>query len=287
MPQKHPDRTARNHTPQVVEELELVLRKIRETLAVTRSPGQKFALVRLVEELGLEEWHAVAARLDLHGWLALPLDEEDGVPLERFCRTLEELARQRDYDFLTGLANRRMFDRVAQGELHRALRTETPLSLVMMDIDNFKDVNDTHGHATGDKVLAALGDILKSSLRGYDLAARLGGEEFCLMLPGASALQARDLTERILGQFRAARFEGPGGETFSCTFSAGVAAGRNRPGHDTVADLLRQADDLLYQAKSQGKDQVCVQGVRYAVSQNPALVQVAEKQFLFTGIIAQ
>ncbi|SBW00497.1 putative Diguanylate cyclase [uncultured delta proteobacterium] len=287
MPQKPPDFSALNLEPQLIKKLEDVLRKIQEKIAVERSPGHKFALIHLVEELSLEEWHSIASQLELHGWLALPLDKEDGVPLERLRQTLEELTRQRDHDFLTGLANRRLFDRMAHQELQRALRTETPLSLVMIDIDDFKDVNDTYGHAVGDKVLAALGDLLEKSLRAYDLAARLGGEEFCLMLPGATSIQAYDLAMRILDDFRAVHFESASGERFSCTFSAGVATSRNRPGRDTVTDLLRQADDFLYQAKSLGKNRVCTMVARHVVSENPALVQVAEKQFLFTGKMAQ
>ena len=287
MPQKQPDLTALELAPQLLKKLESVLQKIQERISVDRNPGHTFALVHLVEELSLEEWHAIASQLDLHGWLALPLDAEDGVPLDALRHTLEELTRQRDHDFLTGLANRRLFDCMAHQELQRALRTETPLSLVMIDIDDFKQVNDTYGHAVGDKVLAALGDLLKKSMRVYDIAARIGGEEFCLILPGATNLQAHDLAARILEDFRAITFEGADGARFTKTFSAGVATSRNRPGSDTVEDLLRQADTLLYQAKGQGKNQVRSLVSRHGVSENPALVQVAEKQFLFTGKIAQ
>jgi diguanylate cyclase (GGDEF)-like protein len=287
MPRKQPDLSALDLEPQLVKHLESVLRKIQEKIAVDRSPGQKFALIHLVKELSLDGWYAIASRRDLQGWLALPLDAEDGVPLEYLCQMLEELIRQRDHDFLTGLANRRLFERVAGQELRRALRTETPLSLVMVDIDDFKGVNDTYGHATGDKVLAALGDILKKSLRAYDFASRLGGEEFCLVLPGATSMQAYDLSMRILSDFSAVEFEGSGGERFTKTFSAGVATSGNRPGRNTVEDLLRLADDLLYQAKNQGKNRICSIAAKHTVSEHPALVQVIEKQFLFTGNVAQ
>ena len=287
MQQKRPpDYSALNLAPQLVQKLETVLQKIQERIALERSPGATFALIHLVEELSLEEWHAIASQLDLHGWLALPLDQEDGVPLETLRQTLEELAHQRDHDFLTGLANRRLFNNLAHLELQRALRTDSPLSLVMLDIDDFKEVNDTYGHATGDTVLASLGALLKRSMRSYDLAARLGGEEFCLLLPGAAGLQACDLATRILEEFRQIRFETPDGGTFSRTFSGGVATSRNRPGRDTVEDLLRQADDLLYQAKRQGKNQICTLVSKQTITENPALVQVAEKQFLFTGKVA-
>lgn len=272
--------------PQLIQKLETVLRKIQEKVAVERSPGHTFALIHLVEDLDLDEWRAIAAQMDLHGWLTMPLDHEDGVPMETLSQTLKELSYQRDHDFLTGLANRRRFDRMAGRELQRALRTETPLSMVMIDIDDFKHVNDTYGHATGDKVLAALGDLLRRSMRVYDLAARLGGEEFCLLLPGASSLQAYDLAVRLLDEFKTMEFETPDGTTFTRTFSAGVSTSRNRPGRDTVEDLLAHADELLYQAKRQGKNRVCTMVSQKAVTENPALVQVAEKQFLFTGKLA-
>ncbi len=263
-----------------------MLGKIQERIAAERSPDHKFALIHLVEELSLAEWYLIASQMNLHGWLALPIDEEDGVPLETLRSTLEELTHQRDHDFLTGLANRRLFDRLANLEMQRALRMDTPLSVVMIDIDDFKEVNDTYGHAVGDKVLVTLANLLNQSLRVYDVAARMGGEEFCLLLPGASSRQAADLAERILEDFKAIKFEAPGSRTFSRTFSAGVATSRNRPGRDTVADLLRQADGLLYEAKYQGKDMVCTLASGRNIAENPALVQVAEKQFLFTGKLA-
>lgn len=284
MPQKQPpENSTPDLEPQLLQKLETVLRKIQEKVAVERSPGHTFALVHLVEDLSLDDWRAIAAHMDLHGWLAMPLDDEDGVPMETLSQILKELSHQRDHDFLTGLANRRRFDRMAGRELQRALRTETPLSVAMIDIDDFKYVNDTYGHATGDKVLAALGDLLRRSMRVYDLAARLGGEEFCLLLPGASSLQAYDLAVRLLNEFKAMEFEAPDGTRFTRTFSAGVATSRNRPGRDTVEELLTHADDLLYQAKRQGKNRVYTMVSSKAVTENPSLVQVAEKQFLFTG----
>ena len=286
MQQDHPDLSGLDLAPQLLNNLEAVLAKIQERIAVARSPEDKFVLIRLVEELNITEWYALADQLGLSGWLALPIDQGDGVPLESLRSTLEKLAHQRDHDFLTGLANRRLFDRLASLELQRALRTDTPLSLVMIDIDDFKEVNDTYGHAVGDDVLVALAKILSQSLRIYDIAARLGGEEFCLLLPGASSRQAGDLAKRILVAFRAIKFEIPGSVPFTRTFSAGVATSGNHLRSDTVESLLRQADELLYKAKHLGKNTVCTATSRRNIAENPALVQVAEKQFLFTGKLA-
>lgn len=284
---RKPDSAGLDLAPQLLEKLENVLRKIQARIAAGRAPGHKFALIRLVEELTLEDWRGLASQHGLQGWLAFPINEEDGVPLDALRSMLEELTLQRDHDFLTGLANRRLFDRLAHQELQRALRTETPLSLVMIDIDDFKLVNDTYGHVAGDKVLAALGDMLSRSLRAYDLAVRFGGEEFCLLLPGATSLQASDLAERILKDFSSVEFEAPNGCAFSKTFSAGVATSRNAPGLNTVQGLINEADELLYKAKRQGKNRVCTLASKENGFDSPTLVQVAEKQFLFTGKIAQ
>ena len=269
--------------PHILKELEDVMRKIQSRIAVERSPEHQFALLHLVEGLSLEDWKQIADKFHVQGWLALPIDKADGMPLHVLRTTLEELTYQRDHDTLTGLANRRLFDRQINLEMQRALRTDTPLSLAMLDLDNFKDVNDTHGHATGDNVLVTLGDLLTRTLRVYDVAARLGGEEFCLLLPGASTRQAADLVTRILEDFRCIPFEAPEGEVFFTSFSAGVVTTMGSSAQNAGKELLAQADALLYEAKHQGKNRVMTMGTKHSVSENPALVQATEKQFLFTG----
>lgn len=277
-----PDAHTPTHlAPELAEKLDCVLRKIQEHIAVARSPGQRFALIHLVEDLSLADWQKVARELNVHGWLAVPLDEKDTLPLLALRETLEELAYQRDHDMLTGLANRRFFDRKLQFELERAYRTATPLSLALIDIDNFKIVNDTHGHATGDKVLEALGALLMNSLRIYDVAARIGGEEFCIILPGARGRQAVELTRRILVRFSEIVFESPEGIPFSVTFSAGVATASAYP-EIPATELLAQADEYLYDAKSQGKNRVVSKTSKHKTAEASSLVLPIEKQFLFT-----
>lgn len=283
MPQKQPDRTADCPlSPEILQELDAALRKLQERIALYSRPEHRFALIHLVDGLPLEAWAEIADQLEGKKWLALPLDEKDGVPLYRLRKTLEDLVYQRDHDTLTGLANRRLFNRQIAMEMQRALRTHTPLSLVMLDIDNFKDVNDTYGHPTGDKVLVALGDLLARSLRVYDLAARVGGEEFCLLLPGATTRQAADMAERVLEDFREIPFETTEGHTFHATFSAGVATAEGN-GTGKWEDLFAEADALLYDAKNKGKNRVITTVSKHRISENPAMVQAAEKRFLFTG----
>jgi len=283
MPQKQPDAAILNTVPDLADELDTVLQEIQKCIAAKRKPEHSFALIHLVKGVSLEDWHAIAAQCHTQDWLALPLSEKDRSPLEALHLIMENLTYQRDHDFLTGLANRRLFTRLATQELQRAQRTETSLSLVMIDIDSFKDVNDTYGHAVGDTVLATLGKLLKRSMRVYDIAARLGGEEFCIILPGATGIQAYDLTMRILEEFRVIEFEVGSGDRFTKSFSAGVATSSGKGPDDTIDALLRKADELLYTAKKQGKNRICIQAPSCAISDNPALVQVSEKQFLFTG----
>ena len=151
-------------------------------------------------------------------------------------------------DELTGLFNKRHFNRVLQLELNRSIRYGHALSLIMMDIDNFKHHNDTYGHAEGDKVLARLGDIIKNGLRNNDVPCRYGGEEFAIILPVTEADGALVVAERIRKNFAKADFCN---HTVHKTLSLGLTqyiAGDNRE------IIIKRADAGLYEAKEQGKN---------------------------------
>ena len=155
-------------------------------------------------------------------------------------------------DGLTGLYIRRYFDEKLKKELHLSRQMGKPLALIVMDVDNFKLVNDTHGHPQGDKVLRKLADIIRTNLRETDVACRYGGEEFVVILPSATDDIARQVAERILNLFGQCRFKST--PTFNCTISMGLALLQERdkgPG-----DLFQRADGALYQAKTQGKNRV-------------------------------
>lgn len=167
----------------------------------------------------------------------------------------EELAQLAVRDPLTGLFNRRFMEESLQRELCRCRREGIPLSLVMMDLDHFKILNDTHGHQAGDRVLKILAELLVSNMRGEDVVCRFGGEEFVAILPGAALNVAAQRTEywRSLFENATIRFEGT---PLPSTLSAGIA---EFPRHGTTGeDLLSQADGALYQAKRGGRNRVMV-----------------------------
>ncbi len=176
------------------------------------------------------------------------------VRIER-ARLLRERAER---DALTGLLLRRSFLEGFSVRLQAARRKERALSLCILDLDRFKDVNDTHGHLAGDRVLAALGNLLSRRLRQEDLRGRWGGEEFVLALPDTGADAAAALLSRVLDEFRKVVFAPDRGEPFRTSFSGGVAC-FPEDGQDVDA-LLRAADRRLYRAKAGGRCQVQVHG---------------------------
>ncbi|NCC28209.1 MAG: GGDEF domain-containing protein [Gammaproteobacteria bacterium] len=164
--------------------------------------------------------------------------------------TNQALARK---DPLTNLANRRFFMERFDDEIARARMSGAPLSLIMMDLDHFKQVNDRFGHAGGDLVLVAFTGLLQSRVRAGDLPGRLGGEEFAVFMPDAGLQAAVDVAERLRTSLATLR---PLDADYRITASFGVA--EHRPDEDADA-LLGRADDLLYRAKSSGRNQVVLE----------------------------
>jgi two-component system chemotaxis response regulator CheY len=164
---------------------------------------------------------------------------------------LEKLALT---DALTGLANRRAFLEALDAEVARVARHGRPASLLFLDLDNFKRVNDGHGHAAGDEVLSGFSQVLKRSCRRGDLAARIGGEEFAVLLPTTGRIPAALVAERI----RRATEAHPLGRTSAVgvTVSIGVASTEELPEPREAAELLRRADAALYRAKAEGRNRV-------------------------------
>src|SRR6266498_1065048 len=153
-------------------------------------------------------------------------------------------------DHLTGLANRRRFERQLEREVSRTLRYGHPFSLLMIDIDHFKLINDTHGHEAGDQVLKLLARCLQEGTRGIDLAARIGGEEFGIILTETSIEGAIDLAERLRLSIKAIDLPGAG------RISASFGVAECPTAAQTLRDLLACTDSALYDAKRNGRDQV-------------------------------
>lgn len=157
-------------------------------------------------------------------------------------------------DPLTGLYNRRYLENSMERELNRARRAGATIGVVMLDVDHFKRLNDSRGHDAGDFVLVNVAAMLAHAARGSDIACRFGGEEFALILPGASLEVARDRAESIRAAFAGARFEFNGEPLVPMTLSAGVAA--LVPGDADWSQGLHQADRALYTAKRAGRNRV-------------------------------
>ncbi len=168
---------------------------------------------------------------------------------------LDESVEQAAIDPLTRLFNRRYLENHLKVQIRTALASSKPLSVLLADIDYFKSVNDTFGHDVGDTVLREFAERIADSVRGRDLAARLGGEEFVLVLPDTERDKALDIAERVRQRIDCAPFViSDEGEAIRVTTSIGVSC--LGPGVDTVATMIKRADVSLYRAKSFGRNQV-------------------------------
>lgn len=191
----------------------------------------------------------LVARLRLHLHLKRLQDElrEKNAALSRMSTT----------DSLTGLRNRRYVDEVLAIEVLRARRYGSPLSVLMADLDHFKQVNDAHGHVVGDEVLRGVADLLRQNLRVTDVGGRYGGEEFIVIMAQNPVEGARLLAERWREAVAEARFEVPPAGPLEVTLSVGVA-GYDRDKHHTASDLVAAADAALYRAKQAGRNRVAL-----------------------------
>lgn len=169
-------------------------------------------------------------------------------------RTLSELEYYSNHDPLTGLYNRRYFNEVLGDELNRSERHAHELSLLMLDLDDFKDVNDTYGHPCGDEVLKAVADIARAELRRGDFATRIGGDEFAILLTETGAEGARIVAEKLRKQIRDRVFADALGKQFHITVSVGVVTFPDNA--KSIADLMAGVDMGLYRAKEMGKNGV-------------------------------
>ncbi len=173
-----------------------------------------------------------------------------GVARVTLYRTNQRLAQLATLDIPTGLANQGRFVSVLRAELSRGRRLGHPVSLVIADLDHFKTINDTYGHLVGDQALASVARSLRAGIRPYDLACRVGGEEFAVVLPATTKDTAVEIADRL----RVAIAGTDNGHLPAVTVSLGVATSPEDA--DSVDLLIKRADDAMYEAKRLGRDAV-------------------------------
>lgn len=166
----------------------------------------------------------------------------------------EKLKYMATHDALTGLYNRKVLDKLIIDEVGRSERYGHPISIFMLDIDHFKQINDTYGHQTGDTVLQNIASIMVNSIRKMDYAARYGGEEFIIVLPETSLAEAEEMAERLCFSIAEHSFLTKDDKKLNITASIGVAT---FPEHaQSWKDLIHAADNAMYAAKKAGRNQV-------------------------------
>jgi diguanylate cyclase (GGDEF)-like protein len=266
----------------LVAELEQLAFFIRQQVCQKSENEVETALVRVVPGLAPEDWARFASTHGLTQWMAFALDREVSSCVNHFLDGYEKLAFQSEHDALTGIGNRRHFNRQLQKEVDRALRSEAELTLIFIDLDGLKFVNDTYGHPCGDVVLKTLAEILKSSVRHYDIASRIGGDEFAVILPASSCWTGMVIAGRLLEEFRQTTFSCDGVQ-FSLSFSVGVSSLSLLDGACTPEALLKSADSAMYEAKTKGKNSVIMANRGKMSRTLRSLVHSEEKQLLFSG----
>jgi diguanylate cyclase (GGDEF)-like protein len=219
------------------------------------NPLTKFipVIMQTAASRGVEDLRR-ASEVGALGYITDPTDLE--LLLSR-TRTLLEFKAYLDVceeaaftDHLTGLANRRRFERHLEREVNRSLRLGHPFSLLMLDIDNFKNLNDTYGHNIGDDAIRRIGKVLREGTRGIDLAARFGGEEFVIILVETELARGMEVAERLRASVASMQLPVAG----KITASFGVAECPSCA--QTAVDIVKVADTLLYEAKGNGRNRV-------------------------------
>lgn len=268
-----------NHNLPSDEALLGELETLEKELRFSSVSSEVSALVRLIQ--ADPSWPERLRRNKMDQWVILPLHSDKFPALTKLKEHIERLTFLQGQDPLTGLVNRRGFDSTMTMEVERSTRFKTPLTLCIMDLDNFKAVNDTYGHPCGDEVLQAVASILLSEMRMIDTAARIGGEEFALLLPGTGLARAQKLLQRIQSVIKVTEIScGP--DKLAVTMSMGVASYRGKLPPDPEK-LLVEADKALYRAKRAGKNRIEVAPILDIIhGEDPSLVHQDEKRFLFS-----
>lgn len=231
----------------------------------------RYVPILIILQTGDEQKAVRALDIGVNDYILQPLD-----PNELYARSLTQIKRSRFserlreslnksvelavVDPLTGLNNRHFLDAYMGKLIARAKRRNTPISMLITDIDKFKSVNDTYGHDAGDEVLREFARRLRASVRGADLACRFGGEEFVVLMPDTTAEMAAQVAERLREAIESSAFNLPG-EHGQLTLTTSVGVTKYDPEQDSSETLIKRADEALYKAKTDGRNRVVLQTV--------------------------
>lgn len=216
-----------------------------------RLNGEAFGVLNIADKVAGENF----SEDDLHLLVSIGAYASVAIQRSQLYHKTEELKKISITDELTGLLNRRYFQERISEEIERSRRHHLPLSLIMLDMDNFKSINDTYGHVVGDEVLKVAGRCLRNSIRTIDVAVRYGGEEFTVILPQTTKEEAKVIADRICHEINKLDFpfEHP-----DIPFTASIGLATLPEDADSIDELIRNADVALYQAKTEGKNRVVV-----------------------------
>ncbi|MFR3635278.1 MAG: diguanylate cyclase domain-containing protein, partial [Sutterella sp.] len=243
----------------------LILISVIGLIAVLRPIDKLLKALRAYRRQGVKPSARMRSRIrefnDMIGWLRLFVELTDREQAKRtaIASKYSELLSEAHRDSLTGVANRRAL----QEALSRAVPLLADTAVLMIDIDHFKVLNDTKGHLFGDRILAAVGDVLRRHVSHKDSVYRYGGEEFCLVLTGVTSEQAQSVANRLLEKVRSISRESaenmaPEVAPEPLTISIGISSVLTTIGEKPLDKLIAEADDALYEAKNKGRNQVVV-----------------------------
>ncbi len=271
-----------NKYKKLEKEILYLQKQLMEFMSSNKQEG--LIVFRPAKGLSLDEFKKIIIHKRLFDWHAINLDGDVTPTLLEIYETLQLLQNMAQTDPLTGLSNRKRLFQVLNLEVERSHRTNQPMCLFFIDIDDFKKINDTLGHHIGDMVLKEVAKVLKNECRKTDYVFRYGGEEFVILFPSTSLFQGEIMGERIKKTIKELKLKDDRGHTFQITCSIGISCYKGRKKIDPEI-LIKIADKAMYEAKNTGKDKVVIGGIvdiDLESFEKMVKVNAEEKQFLFS-----